>query len=102
MLAFPTCKSQIAAIGPRGDLDFVSTTPLHPQPEAQLVRLGTKPGLGQVRGPCNSIVDKKITQILRKWVSQIKEVPAFERPTLTEVGGPRLAQLDDVDDEIPF
>ncbi len=33
MLAFPTCKSQIAAIGPRGDLDFVSTTPLHPQPE---------------------------------------------------------------------
>ena len=66
---------------------------------AQLVRLGTKPGLGQVRGPCNSIVDKKITQVLRKWVSQIKEVPAFERPTLTEVGNPSSGELDG---EIPF
>ncbi len=66
---------------------------------AQLLREGTKPKLGQVRGPCNSIVDKKIMQILRKWVRQIKEVPALERPGLTEADGPRLAQLDD---EIPF
>ena len=66
---------------------------------AQLLRGGTKPKLGQVRGPCNSIVDKKVIQILRKWVRQIKEVPALERPFQTEISGPRLAQLDD---EIPF
>ncbi len=66
---------------------------------AQLLRKGTKPKLGQVRGPCNSIVDNKIMQILRKWVRQIKEVPALERPGLTEVGDPRVAQLDD---DIPF
>ncbi len=71
---------------------------------AQLLRKGTKPKLGQVRGPCNSIVDKKIMQILRKWVRQIKEVPALERPGLTEVGDPRVAQnaADQWLDDIPF
>ncbi len=67
---------------------------------AQLLREGTKPKLGQVRGPCNSIVDKKIMQILRKWVRQIKEVPALERPGLTEVDSGGLSQVDDFD--IPF
>ena len=65
-----------------------------PVATVQLLREGTKPKLGQVRGPCNAIVDKKIMQILRKWVRQIKEVPALERPGLTEADGPRLAQLD--------
>ena len=66
-----------------------------PVATVQLLREGTKPKLGQVRGPCNAIVDKKIMQILRKWVRQIKEVPALERPGLTEAGNP-------LDDYIPF
>ncbi len=65
----------------------------------ELLRYGTKPTVGHARGPCNAIVDKKITQILRKWVRQIKEVPAVQAPGLPAVGDPRLAQLDD---EIPF
>ena len=59
---------------------------------AQLLREGTKPELGQVRGPCNAIVDKKLMHILGKWVRQIKKVPARKRPGLTEVGDPRLVQ----------
>ena len=62
----------------------------------ELLRNGTKAKLGQVRGPCNAIVNKKIMQVLRKWVRQIKEIPAFERPHLKEVGGL------DLDDDIPF
>ena len=62
---------------------------------AQLLWEGTKPKLGQVRGPCNAIVDKNIMQILRKWVRQIKEVPALERPSLTEIDGPCVSELDD-------
>ena len=73
-----------------------------PVATAQLLREGTKPKLGQVRGPCNAIVDKKIMQILRKWVRQIKEVPALERARLTEVGGGGLSQAGDLDCEIPF
>ena len=69
----------------------------------QLLRDGTKAKLGQVRGPCNSIVDKKITQILRKWIRQIQEVPAFERPGIAEGDGPRLFQnVGDLDAAIPF
>ena len=75
-----------------------------PVATVQLLREGTKPKLGQVRGPCNSIVDKKIMQVLRKWVRQIKEVPALERPSLTEIDGPCVAQnaADQWLDDIPF
>ncbi len=70
---------------------------------AQLLREGTKPKLGQVRGPCNAIVDKKIMQILRKWVRQIKEVPALKRECQTDFSCPPLAQnAGDLDTEIPF
>ncbi len=70
-----------------------------PAATVALFRDGTKAKLGQVRGPCNAIVDKKIMQVLRKWVRQIYEVPSFERPHLTQVGG-----LDEfaIDDDIPF
>ena len=71
---------------------------------AQLLREGTKPKLGQVRGPCNSIVDKKIMQILRKWVRQIKEVPALKRECQTEINGPHLVLNEDgrLTDDLPF
>ena len=67
----------------------------------QLLREGTKPKLGQVRGPCNAIVDKKIMQVLRKWMRQVKEVPALEESHLAQVGGLDVAGLD-LDAEIPF
>ena len=62
----------------------------------ELLREGTKPKVGHVRGPCNAIVDKKIMQILRKWVRQIKEVPALERPAPMKPGDPRLEAFDDI------
>ena len=65
----------------------------------ELLRNGTKAKLGQVRGPCNAIVDKKVMQVFRKWVRCIKEIPAFERPRLKEIGGLDVTQFDD---DIPF
>ena len=74
-----------------------------PVATVQLIRESTKPRLGQVRGPCNAIVDKKTMQILRKWVRQIKEVPALERPGSTAVEGVGLGQeMGDLDSEVPF
>ena len=70
----------------------------------ELLRNGTKPTVGHTRGPCNAIVDKKIMQILRKWVRQIKEVPAVQTPGLTGVNGPHLVQNGDGQwlEDIPF
>ena len=75
-----------------------------PVATVQLLREGTKPKLGQVRGPCNAIVDKKIMQILRKWVRQIKEVPALERECQTGIDGPHLVLNEDgqLTDDLPF
>ena len=69
----------------------------------QLVRGGTKPKLGQVRGPCNAAVDKKITQVLRKWMRLVKELPALKEVRQTDFSCLPLAQnADDLDAEIPF
>ena len=70
----------------------------------ELLREGTKPKLGQVRGPCNAVADKKIMQILRKWARQVKELPAPEGAQQTDSSGPRLVQNvgDHELDDIPF
>ena len=74
-----------------------------PVATVQLLRDGTKPKVGHVRGPCNAIVDKKIMQILRKWVRQVKEVPALEEARPTNLSCiPRAQNVGDLDDEIPF
>ena len=70
---------------------------------AQLLREGTKPKLGQVRGACNAIVDKKIMQVLRKWVRQVKELPALKEAHQTDLSCLHLARnTGNLDDEIPF
>jgi len=69
----------------------------------QLLREGTKPKLGQVRGPCNAIVDKKIMQILRKWVRLVKKLPAPKEVRQTEFSClPSAQTAGDLDSEIPF
>ncbi len=76
-----------------------------PVATVELLREGTKPKMGQARGPCNAIVDKKIMQILRKWVRQIKELPTLGEADQIGIDGLNVnpngpAQI--LDNEIPF
>ncbi|MCZ6509364.1 MAG: PcfJ domain-containing protein [Alphaproteobacteria bacterium] len=66
---------------------------------AELTRNGARVRLGQVRGPCNANVDKKIVVGVRRWLGQQKSFvfPAPPEPQSRDPGC-----VSGLDDEIPF